>query len=108
MGYANVYQAQVTVNAARNFEAVSHHHRVAAVRDGDELAFKEVVRLYLTPITNFVFPMLNDYDTAVDLAQATFLRVYGAVVRYEAQYRFSTYLYRIASNLAISEIRKRR
>jgi RNA polymerase sigma-70 factor, ECF subfamily len=108
MGYANVYQAQVTVKTARNVEALSDHELVAAVRDGDELAFQEVVRRYRTPITNFVFRMLNDYDTAVDLAQETFLRVYSAVGRYEAQYSFSTYIYRIASNLAISEIRKRR
>jgi RNA polymerase sigma-70 factor (ECF subfamily) len=108
MGYANVYQAQVTVNAARNVEALTDHELVAATRDGDELAFQEVVRRYRTPITNFVYRMLNDYDTAVDLAQETFLRVYSAAGRYEAQYSFSTYIYRIASNLAISEIRKRR
>jgi RNA polymerase sigma-70 factor (ECF subfamily) len=108
MGYANVYQAQGTVSTAHNVEALSDHELVAATRDGDELAFQEVVRRYRTPITNFVYRMLNDYDTAVDLAQETFVRVYTSVGRYEAQYSFSTYIYRIASNLAISEIRKRR
>lgn len=108
MAYANVYQAQVAVKAAVNVEALSDHELVAAARDGDELAFQEVVRRYRTPITNFVYRMLNDYDTAVDLAQETFVRIYTSINRYEANYSFSTYIYRIASNLAISEIRKRK
>jgi RNA polymerase sigma-70 factor (ECF subfamily) len=51
---------------------------------------------------------LNDYEEAVDLAQETFVRVYFAIERYHTDYAFSTYIYRIATNLAISEIRKRR
>jgi RNA polymerase sigma-70 factor (ECF subfamily) len=108
MAYANVYQAQVAVKAAANVEALSDHELVAAAKDGDELAFQEVVRRYRTPITNFVYRMLNDYDMAIDLAQETFVRVYTSIGRYEANYSFSTYIYRIASNLAISEIRKRK
>jgi RNA polymerase sigma-70 factor (ECF subfamily) len=108
MECANVYRAQVAVKASVNVEALSDHELVAAARDGDELAFQEVVRRYRTPITNFVYRMLNDYDMAVDLAQETFVRVYTSIGRYEANYSFSTYIYRIASNLAISEIRKRK
>jgi RNA polymerase sigma-70 factor (ECF subfamily) len=51
---------------------------------------------------------LNDYEEAVDLAQETFVRVYFALDRYHTQYAFSTYIYRIATNLAISEIRRRK
>ncbi len=108
MGHANVYQAQVAVKLVKNVEALTDHELVAAVADGDEVAFQEIVRRYRTPITNFVYRMLNDYDMAVDLAQETFLRVYTSASRYEANYNFSTYIYRIASNLAISEIRKRK
>jgi RNA polymerase sigma-70 factor (ECF subfamily) len=108
MGLANVYQAQVAVKLVNNVEALSDHELVAAVRDGDETAFQEIVRRYRTPITNFVYRMLNDYELAVDLAQETFLRVYTSAGRYEANFNFSTYIYRIASNLAISEIRKRK
>lgn len=108
MNYANVYQAQVAVNATVNVEALSDHELIAATREGDELAFQEVIRRYRTPITNFVNRMLNDYDMAVDLAQETFVRVYTSAERYQANYNFSTYIYRIASNLAISEIRKRK
>ena len=51
---------------------------------------------------------LNDYEEAVDLAQESFVRVYFAIERYHSNYAFSTYIYRIATNLAISEIRKRK
>ncbi len=108
MDYANVCRAQVTVKASINVEALSDHELVAAAKEGDELAFQEVVRRYRTPITNFVYRMLNDYEMAIDLAQETFVRIYTSIGRYEANYSFSTYIYRIASNLAISEIRKRK
>ena len=108
MVHANVCQAQVAVKLVKNVEALSDHELVAAVSAGDEVAFQEIVRRYRTPITNFVYRMLNDYDMAVDISQETFLRVYTSASRYQANYNFSTYIYRIASNLAISEIRKRK
>ena len=51
---------------------------------------------------------MNDYEEAVDLAQETFVRVYFALDRYHTGYAFSTYIYRIATNLAISELRRRK
>ena len=84
------------------------HMLIAGTREGEELAFQELVTRYRNPITNFVYRMLNDYDRAVDLAQETFVRVYMNVDRYQANYSFSTYIYRIASNLAISELRQRK
>jgi len=51
---------------------------------------------------------VGDYDTAVDLAQETFIRVYRAAARYQTTHAFSTYIYRIATNVAISELRKRK
>ncbi|HZH33328.1 MAG TPA: sigma-70 family RNA polymerase sigma factor, partial [Pyrinomonadaceae bacterium] len=89
-------------------EKLSDHALLEATRAGDEEAFAEIVNRYRNQITNFIFRMLNDYDEAVDLAQETFVRVYQARERYHAGYAFSTYIYRIASNLAISELRKRK
>jgi RNA polymerase sigma-70 factor (ECF subfamily) len=51
---------------------------------------------------------LNDYEEAVDLSQETFVRLYFALERYHTEFAFSTYIYRIATNLAISELRKRK
>jgi RNA polymerase sigma-70 factor (ECF subfamily) len=52
--------------------------------------------------------MVGDYDTAVDLSQETFLRVYRSIGRYSNLYQFSTWIYRIATNLAIDEMRYRK
>jgi RNA polymerase sigma-70 factor (ECF subfamily) len=87
---------------------LSDHELIEATKQGDEEAFAEIVNRYRNPITNFLYRFLNDYEEAVDLAQETFVRVYFAIERYHTDYAFSTYIYRIASNLAISEIRKRK
>jgi RNA polymerase sigma-70 factor, ECF subfamily len=89
-------------------EPVSDHSLLAAAREGDEAAFAELVRRYRGQITNYTYRVVGDYETAVDLAQETFLRVFRAADRYQSSYAFSTYIYRIATNLAISELRKRR
>lgn len=106
---AVTHQAQVIeLSGSRSVEAANDHELLAAIRDGDEAAFQEIVRRYRNPITNFVYRMIDDYDRAVELAQETFIRVYTSASRYQANYSFSTYIYRIATNLAISELRKRK
>ena len=87
---------------------LSDHALIEATKEGDEAAFAEIVGRYRNPITNYLFRFLNDYEEAVDLAQETFVRVYFAIERYHTDYAFSTYIYRIATNLAISEIRRRK
>lgn len=96
------------VSAPRVSEAQTDHGLLAATLAGDEAAFGELVRRYRNQITNYIFRMTNDYETAVDLAQETFMRVYAAAERYQSNYAFSTYIYRIATNLAISELRRRK
>lgn len=88
--------------------SLSDHQIIERVKDGDEAAFGEIMSRYKNPITNFLYRFLNDYEEAVDLAQETFVRVYFAIDRYHTNYAFSTYIYRIASNLAITELRKRK
>ena len=89
-------------------EKLSDHELIEATKSGDEAAFGEIMSRYRNPITNYLYRFLNDYEEAVDLAQETFVRVYFAIDRYHTQFAFSTYIYRIATNLAISEIRKRK
>ena len=89
-------------------QKLSDHQLIEATKTGDELAFAEIMRRYRSPITNYIYRFLNDYEEAVDLAQETFVRVYFAIERYHTDYAFSTYIYRISTNLAISEIRKRK
>lgn len=89
-------------------ENLSDHALIEATKNGDEAAFGLIMARYRNPITNYLYRFLNDYEEAVDLAQETFVRVYFAIDRYHTEYAFSTYIYRIATNLAISEIRKRK
>jgi RNA polymerase sigma-70 factor, ECF subfamily len=88
--------------------SLSDHQLIERAKGGDEAAFAEIMGRYKNPITNFLYRFLNDYEEAVDLAQETFVRVYFALDRYHTKYAFSTYIYRIAANLAISELRKRK
>jgi RNA polymerase sigma-70 factor, ECF subfamily len=87
---------------------IDDHALLAATRAGDETAFQEIVRRYRNQITNYVYRMTSDYDRAVDIAQETFVRVYMNIDRYQATFSFSTYIYRIAHNLAITELRQRK
>jgi RNA polymerase sigma-70 factor (ECF subfamily) len=89
-------------------EDMDDHQLLAATLTGDEMAFLEITRRYRNQITNYVYRMLDDYDRAVDLTQETFVRVWVNVGRYQATYSFSTYIYKIAHNLAISELRQRK
>jgi RNA polymerase sigma-70 factor, ECF subfamily len=81
------------------------------VRDfiaGNDAAFTSLVTRYKDALTNYLNSMLGDYDIAVDLCQETFLRVYRNIDRYSNIYQFSTWIYRIATNLAIDEMRFRK
>jgi RNA polymerase sigma-70 factor, ECF subfamily len=75
---------------------------------GNDAAFGHLVSRYKDAITNYLNMMVADYDTAVDLCQETFLRVYRNIHRYSNLYQFSTWIYRIATNLAIDEMRYRK
>src|SRR6058998_2800251 len=75
---------------------------------GNELAFTELVTRYKDSLTNYLNVMVGDYEIAVDLCQETFLRVYKNITRYSNIYQFSTWIYRIATNLAIDEMRFRK
>jgi RNA polymerase sigma-70 factor (ECF subfamily) len=77
-------------------------------KDGSEEAFAIIIDRHKSGVTGLIFRMLGNYEDAVDLAQESFVRVFLAINRYKSSHAFSTYLYRIASNLAISELRKRK
>jgi len=104
---AGALTAEVTRSRVAE-ENPSDHALIEATKQGDESAFAEIVHRYQNPIVNYLYRFLNDYEEAVDLAQETFVRVYFAIDRYHSGFAFSTYIYRIATNLAISEIRKRK
>jgi len=75
------------------------------VRQGDADSFGELLRRYRTPLVKYFCRLVRDQALAEDLAQEAFLRVYKARHRYRPDARFTTWLYRIATNLALNAIR---
>jgi RNA polymerase sigma-70 factor (ECF subfamily) len=77
------------------------------VKRGDRVAFTELVEKYKQPVMNLVYRTLHDETEAEDLAQVVFLQVYKSAKRYESRAKFSTWLFTIARNLCLNEIRRR-
>src|SRR6476659_10315730 len=77
------------------------------VKQGDRAAFAELVDKYKQPVMNLVYRMLRDMTEAEDVAQNVFIQVYKSAPRYEVASKFSTWLFTIARNLALNEIRRR-
>jgi RNA polymerase sigma-70 factor (ECF subfamily) len=77
-------------------------------RGGDRRAFAELVELYKDKIYHLGYRMLNQKQEAEDVVQETFLRVYMNLERYDENQKFSTWIYRIATNLCIDRLRKRK
>ena len=77
------------------------------VKHGDRAAFAELVEKYKQPVMNLVYRTLRDETEAEDLAQNVFLQVYKSARRYESRAKFSTWLFTIARNLCLNEIRRR-
>lgn len=84
------------------------HELMRLFQEGDEDAFQELVRRYMEPIVSFVTRMLNDREKAVDVAQETFVNVFTHADGYRPVASFTGWLYRIAYNLAINEIRRQK
>ncbi len=75
------------------------------VKAGDDESFELLLQKYRTPLVHFLYRMVRDQATAEDLAQEVFLRVYRARKKYSPSAKFTTWLFRIATNLALNSIR---
>src|SRR6266851_5843352 len=73
---------------------------------GREAGFEELVRRYQRPIAAYVYRMVGDYDSALDLTQEVFIKVYNSLHRYRSEFKFSTWIYKIAHNAAIDHLRR--
>jgi RNA polymerase sigma-70 factor (ECF subfamily) len=73
---------------------------------GTDAGFEELVRRYQRPIVSYVYRMIGNYETALDLTQEVFIKVYNSLARYRPEYKFSTWIYRIAHNAAIDYLRR--
>jgi RNA polymerase sigma-70 factor (ECF subfamily) len=77
------------------------------VKQGDSAAFTELVEKYKQPVMNLVYRILRDATESEDMAQNVFVQVYKSAHRYEISAKFSTWLFTIARNLCLNELRRR-
>jgi RNA polymerase sigma-70 factor, ECF subfamily len=89
-------------------EADTDCRLIQAVGKGDSRAFETLIRRYQNPVVNFIYKYLGDRFGAEDLAQEVFLRVYRSAPNFEPRGRAATWIFRIAYNLSMNEIVRRR
>ena len=80
---------------------------VALAQRGREDAFRELVRRYERPVFSLIFRMVRDSATAEDLAQDAFIKVLNHIDKYRPEFKLSSWLFKIANNVAIDHLRKR-
>jgi len=81
---------------------------VAAILKGEQELYSDLVQRYQGRLVNYLYRLLRSTQEAEDLAQEVFFKIYKALDRYDPKYKFSTWLFRVAQNAAIDQIRKRR
>ena len=79
----------------------------ALAKQGREAAFRELVRRYERPVFSLIFRMVRDREIAEDLGQDTFIKVLNNIDRYRPEFKLSSWLFKIANNVAIDHLRKR-
>ncbi len=89
-----------------SFSAANDRDLVASAVTGIEGGFEELVRRYQRPISAYVYRMVGNYETALDLTQEIFIKIYGSLARYRPEFKFSTWIYKIAHNAAIDHLRR--
>ncbi len=88
--------------------SISDEELMSKVKVGEVEAFEILLARYRKPLFSFIFRMLGDFHKAQDIFQETFFRVFRYAYRYDESQKFSSWLYRIAHNLCIGEMRKRK
>lgn len=93
--------------ARRGSDATPDEQLILETLAGDRDAFGTIVTRHQRGLVNFLFRLVGSRDLATDLAQEVFLKVFVSLDSFDPRYRFTTWLYRIASNAAIDQLRKR-
>jgi RNA polymerase sigma-70 factor (ECF subfamily) len=80
---------------------------VALAREGREAAYRELIRRYERPVFSLILRMVRDRQLAEDLAQETFIKALNAIGSYRPEFKFSSWIFKIANNAAIDHLRRR-
>lgn len=93
--------------SAAAYQVLSDQDVVRHAVQGRESAYRELIRRYQRPVFSLVYRMVRDRELAEDLAQETFIKVLNAIDSYRPEYKFSSWIFKIANNAAIDHLRRR-
>lgn len=85
---------------------LSDHDLVEKALAGGDIAFETLVQRYQRPIIGYVSRLIGDREAALDVTQEVFIKVYNSLDKYSSEFKFTTWLYRIAHNAAIDHLRR--
>src|SRR6476661_651313 len=98
--------SRAVTNFRQDLTSVNDCELVANAVSGLEGSFEELVRRYQRPISAYVYRMVGNYESALDLTQEIFIKVYSSLRRYRDEFKFSTWIYKIAHNSAVDHLRR--
>ncbi len=87
--------------------ALTDQEVVALACQGIEAAYRELIRRYQRPVFSLIYRMVRNRELAEDLAQETFIKVLNAIASYRPEFKFSSWVFKIANNAAIDHLRRR-
>lgn len=102
----NIAATPIKAVLARDLSAVADRDLVSTAIAGYEGSFEELVRRYQRPISAYVYRMVGNYESALDLTQEIFIKIYNSLDKYRAEFKFSTWIYKIAHNSAVDHLRR--
>lgn len=91
----------------KDLRALTDQEVVALARAGQEPAYRELLSRYERPVFSLIYRMVRDRSLAEDLSQDTFVKVLNALDSYRPEYKFSSWVFKIANNVAIDQLRRR-
>jgi RNA polymerase sigma-70 factor, ECF subfamily len=91
----------------KDLQSLSDQEVVALARTGKEAAYRELLRRYERPVFSLIYRMVRDRELSEDLAQDTFIKVLNHIDRYRPEFKLSSWLFKIANNVAIDHLRRR-
>ena len=92
---------------AKDLQALGDREVVELAKAGKEAAYRELLRRYERPVFSLIYRMVRHRTLAEDLAQETFIKVLNALESYRPEYKFSSWIFKIANNAAIDQLRRR-
>ena len=93
--------------SAPDQRSASDQEVVVRARAGEEAAYRELVRRYERPVFSLIYRIVRNRELAEDLSQDTFVKVLNALSTYRPEYKFSSWVFKIANNVAIDQLRRR-